>query len=292
MLFAFVCFVAAKVIILVKSGKNIYSKCSLYEYIIDKYHLAMYSKVVNITIMITNKPLDVAKRLKMVFKAMNIDTDTQAMALGFETTRAWYNCTSAKGITLERLLMALDKYPQISAKYVLTGKGDMLEKKSSLLNCCVTEEEADDMIDDMLPTTTYDEVEEVKPQDGVPYIHDAFGCGMEEYARQNMNDVEYIRVVGMPKTAFFCDAKGDSMAPLISNGDIVGMYEIPLSSYIPLGEIYGIETDEITTIKRLRKGNSPDTYILEPLNKEYDADEINKKDIVRIFKVTGCIKSF
>lgn len=188
----------------------------------------------------------------------------------------------------------LNRYPDISAEWLIRGEGDMYKpkKKSNLLNCCVTEEEADDVIDDMLPTTTYDEVEEVKPQDGVPYIHDAFGCGIEEYARQNMNDVEYIRVPAMPKTKFFCDAKGDSMAPLISNGDIVGMYEIPLSSYIPLGEIYGIETDELTTIKRLRKGSTPDKFLLEPINKEYEADEIDKADIRHIFKVTGCIKSF
>lgn len=242
--------------------------------------------------MIKNTPNDVAKRLKETFKALGIKTAAEQAEIIGMSEGGWNNCQYSKGVTLDKLLTALGKYPQISAKYVLTGKGDMLEKKSSLLNCCVTEEEANEIIDDMLPTTTYDEVEEVKPQDGVPYIHDAFGCGIEEYARQNMNDVEYIRVVGMPKTKFFCDAKGDSMAPLISNGDIVGMYEIPLSNYIPLGEIYGIETEDITTIKRLRKGNTPDTYILEPLNKEYDADEINKKDIVRIFKVTGCIKSF
>lgn len=192
----------------------------------------------------------------------------------------------------------LNRYPDVSAEWLIRGEGEMYKpKKSKLFGCFSTEQEADAIVQEFddansLPTATYDEVEEVRPQDGVPYIRDSFGCGIEEYARQNMNEIEYIRVHGMQKTKFFCDAKGDSMAPLISNGDIVGMYEIPLSSYIPLGEIYGIETDEITTIKRLRKGNSPDTYILEPLNREYDADEINKKDIVRIYKVTGCIKSF
>lgn len=193
-------------------------------------------------------------------------------------------------VSLDFVTRIVCTFDDIDANWLITGVGEMYKDNS----CAAKVKRGfNKVIDDItLPTATYDEVEEVKPKDGVPYIHDAFGCGIEEYARQNMNDVEYIRVVGMPKTKFFCDAKGDSMAPLISNGDIVGMYEIPLSSYIPLGEIYGIETDEITTIKRLRKGNSPDTYILEPLNKEYDADEINKKDIVRIFKVTGCIKSF
>ena len=83
------------------------------------------------------------------------------------------------------------------------------------------------------------------------------------------------------------------MEPLISNGDIIALRKIEdWRTYILYGEVYGIMTEEWRTVKRVRKAANPDYLILEPINKEYDEQEIPKSIIRGVWQVLGCVKKF
>ncbi len=83
------------------------------------------------------------------------------------------------------------------------------------------------------------------------------------------------------------------MEPLISNGDIIALRKIEdWQTYILYGEIYGIMTDEWRTVKRVRKAQDPAYILLEPINKEYDEQEIPKSIIRSVWQVLGSVKKF
>lgn len=83
------------------------------------------------------------------------------------------------------------------------------------------------------------------------------------------------------------------MEPLISNGDIIALRKIEdWQTYMLYGEVYGIMTDEWRTVKRVRKANNPNYIILEPINKDYDEQEIPKSIIRGVWQVLGSIKKF
>ena len=56
--------------------------------------------------------------------------------------------------------------------------------------------------------------------------------------------------------------------------------------------ICGIMTDEWRTVKRVRKSDNPEYIRLEPVNKEYDEQEIPKSIIRGVWQVLGSVKKF
>lgn len=83
------------------------------------------------------------------------------------------------------------------------------------------------------------------------------------------------------------------MEPLISNGDIIALRKIEdWQTYMLYGEVYGIMTDEWRTVKRVRKASNPNYIILEPINKDYDEQEIPKSIIRGVWQVLGSVKKF
>lgn len=51
-------------------------------------------------------------------------------------------------------------------------------------------------------------------------------------------------------------------------------------------------TDEYRTVKRVRKTQDPNKILLEPINKDFDPTELEKKLITGVWAVLGCAKKF
>lgn len=127
---------------------------------------------------------------------------------------------------------------------------------------------------------------------GIPY-YDVDFCGGFDLV---LNDQTYIPAgyINLPqygKADSWANITGHSMEPLISNGDIIALRKIEdWQTYLLYGEIYGIMTDEWRTVKRVRKSNNPEYIRLEPVNKEYDEQEIPKSIIRGVWQVLGSVK--
>ena len=92
---------------------------------------------------------------------------------------------------------------------------------------------------------------------------------------------------------FWCNITGHSMEPKVSHGDIIAIKEVSdWQSYLTMGEIYAIvTTNELRTVKIIRKGTSDDVFRLIPINTaDFDEQEISKSMILRVFEVLGCMK--
>lgn len=72
---------------------------------------------------------------------------------------------------------------------------------------------------------------------------------------------------------------GDSMAPLIHNGDFIAVRELSNFSQIFWGQIYVILLDDFRLVKYIRKHDDPRKVILRSENPNYDDMEIARNDI-------------
>lgn len=139
------------------------------------------------------------------------------------------------------------------------------------------------------------QVEELSPRaTGVPY-YDVDFCGGFDFILNDQTRLPagYINIPQYNKADSWANITGHSMEPLISNGDIIALRKVEdWRTYMLYGEVYGIMTNEWRTVKRVRKSQNPDNIILEPINKEYDEQEIPKSIITGVWQILGCAKKF
>lgn len=130
---------------------------------------------------------------------------------------------------------------------------------------------------------------------GRPYYNVDFIEGFDLVTNdQTINPEYYIDFAPYNKDGVvWCNITGNSMEPLISNGDIIALKPLQdWNSFIEYGKTYAIvTTNNIRTVKKIRKGSDKDHLLLIPENlKECDEQEIHKSMIKYIFLVIGCMK--
>lgn len=86
-------------------------------------------------------------------------------------------------------------------------------------------------------------------------------------------------------------ASGDSMFPLISNGDRIVIREIENWNFIYYGQIYLIITSEYRMVKYIRKHptNNKEYILLRSKNPDFDDIELPRKEIIRLFVVENIL---
>lgn len=134
----------------------------------------------------------------------------------------------------------------------------------------------------------------VHGEDAKPFYDVDFALGFSEMYNDSPNTpTKYISVPGYEKTDFWCRTSGDSMKPLISNGDIIALKQIlDWSEFLPMNEVYAImTTNDLRTVKIIRKGSDNEHFTLHAINEEYEDQEIKKSAITKVFKVLGSLKA-
>ncbi|MFI3262085.1 MAG: S24 family peptidase [Rikenellaceae bacterium] len=176
-------------------------------------------------------------------------------------------------IKKERSGINLDKLQNISeelscySNWLLYGEGELSKS--------VTE------------TTRYSINNEYK---GVPYYDVDFIGGFDLVENdQTINPIYHIDFPDYNRADCWVNITGHSMAPEISNGDIIALRKLEdWNTYILYGEIYAIITDEYRTVKRVRKSSKGDNYLkIVPSNKDYDEQDIPKSVILHMYQVLG-----
>lgn len=93
----------------------------------------------------------------------------------------------------------------------------------------------------------------------------------------------------------WCNITGHSMEPRINSGDIIALKEIVgWQDYIIYGEIYAIVTsNDMRTIKIIRKSKQPDHLRLVPINTtDFDEQDIPIKIITHLYKVLCSVSRY
>lgn len=83
-----------------------------------------------------------------------------------------------------------------------------------------------------------------------------------------------------------------SMEPVICHGDLAVLHRCTIND-IQFGEIYAVEFDNFQTIRKIYKGDNPDTLTFAPINdKEFDSQIFPVSRIISIYKVVGDLRLF
>ncbi len=83
---------------------------------------------------------------------------------------------------------------------------------------------------------------------------------------------------------------GDSMSPVIGNGDFIAIREVRNTNLIFWGQIYVVLLEEYRMVKYVRRHENPDMVILRSENSRYDDIEVAKCDIKDLFLVENIIR--
>lgn len=165
----------------------------------------------------------------------------------------------------------VEKFPQYSPTWLLTGKGNPLNQ------------------DKPIGATTLDAIVYDRPtSQGLPYYDVDIAAGFDGFIdNPSVLPTYYIDFKPYNHASFWCNVTGRSMEPVIHHGDIVALKECRLEEVL-YGEIYAVIMDDVRTIKIVRKGSSPDKIKLVPINtEEFDEQEFLIKNLRALYKVVG-----
>lgn len=130
---------------------------------------------------------------------------------------------------------------------------------------------------------------------GKPYYNVDFIGGFDLVLNdQTINPDYLIDFKKYEEADYWCNITGHSMEPLISNGDIIALKQLNgWRDFLLYGEVYGVVTDEMRTVKIVTKSEKGDDYLqLVPVNKspEYQPQDIPVRLITHVLQVLGCMK--
>lgn len=190
----------------------------------------------------------------------------------------------------------VNAYPEVNAIWLMNGEGEALSSKESTeKSYTYNDMEIGDVSEAREePIFSAEKIASSlrASQRGIPYYNYDFQLGFDPLMLDNRTNADTLfDIEPYNNCTCWCNARGNSMHPTISSGDMVALKRIDDWSYLISGEVYAIITDnELRTIKRVK--DKGDKLVLIPDNKEYEEQEI-PKDIVRhLFLVKGVLKSF
>ena len=174
-------------------------------------------------------------------------------------------------------------YKQVNPSYILIGEGSMFLANS------------ENNVPSVIDAPPVDNAPEISYSKGKPYFNVDFLGGFDIIINDQTINPEYLVDFKKYEDAdCWCNISGHSMEPLISNGDIIAIKQLyDWREFLLYGEVYGIITKEMRTIKVVTKSPKGDDYLhLVPVNKseECQPQDLPKKLITHVFRVLGCMK--
>lgn len=188
-------------------------------------------------------------------------------------SRAISNGTDIQAKWIQNIV---ENYPQYSAQWLLTGRGEMLRSTTQL------SQKSD------LSIVTH----ATNPTEGIPLIPiDAMAGALTD--EQTILEYECERyVIPMFKGAdFLIPVKGSSMYPKYSSGDIVACQRVHMSDlFFQWNKVYVIDTNQGALIKRIKPGTADDRILIVSDNPKYDPFELPISAIHAVALVIGVIR--
>lgn len=93
------------------------------------------------------------------------------------------------------------------------------------------------------------------------------------------NIVGWVNLPNVSPNCRIVRVSGDSMAPVILDGDFIAVREVSNPNQIYWGQIYVIQLDDFRLVKYLRRHTDPNMVVLRSANPEYDDMDVRRADI-------------
>lgn len=193
------------------------------------------------------------------------------------------------------LVKILTKYPDLSAEWLLTGRGDMLKTNSTPTDTPPDEPHSYNIKDKENPSDNQNNDPfflAASPREGIPLIPFSAMAGALK-GEQTVLEYECERYVvpAFSGADFLMPVKGDSMSPTYLSGDIVACQRVPMSGlFFQWNKPYVLDTAQGAIIKRIKPGSDKQHVLIVSDNKEYDPFELPYEDIYAVALVIGIIR--
>ncbi len=131
-------------------------------------------------------------------------------------------------------------------------------------------------------TPTAVAAQQVQAMQGTPVYDIDVTAGSMPRARM-FADEQIVGWVNLPDVAQsgcrIVKVSGDSMSPVIQNGDYIAIRELSNTQCIFWGQIYVVILDDYRMLKYVRRNDDPRLVTLRSANPDYDDMEISRSDI-------------
>lgn len=195
----------------------------------------------------------------------------------------------------------VDKLPELSRVWLLTGNGEMLKSDTSDIPLDKPMEFRLDELDKAL------RVAEKMGVDLIPMYTEPFRAGNQGHSlREEWDEVESVWAIPDTHATRLAPVRGNSMEPTLHNGDVVAIKRMefridePLS--IPFGEIFGIvvrtsddpdDREYLDYIKRLDRHPESDKHLTHWIahsdNERYKDFEIRIDRVASLWRVKASV---
>lgn len=184
------------------------------------------------------------------------------------------------------LVKILTKYPDLSADWLLTGKGEMLKTKETPSDTPVNQQPSFSNKD----TNKFRIAQE--NEKGIPLIPFSAMAGALRGEQTVLEyECEHYVVPAFTGADFLMPVKGDSMSPTYLSGDIVACQRVPIRGiFFQWNKPYVLDTAQGAIIKRIKPGSDKQHVLIVSDNKEYDPFELPYEDIYAVALVIGIIR--
>lgn len=225
---------------------------------------------------------NIVMRIKILIEHEEVSPSKFAKMIDFNQSNLSKILNGDRKVAPNLINAICDKF-NVSYKWLVNGEGSMFLTNSDN-NAPVV---ADTPSADNVPTISYSH--------GKPYYNVDFLGGFDIIINDQTINPEYLIDFKKYEDAdCWCNISGQSMEPLISNGDIIAIKQLyDWREFLLYGEVYGIVTKDMRTVKLVTKSPKGDDYLhLVPVNKseEYQPQDIPVKLITHMFQVLGCMK--
>ena len=99
----------------------------------------------------------------------------------------------------------------------------------------------------------------------------------ELFASENI--VGWVNLPNMSPNCRIVRVSGDSMSPVIQDGDFVAVREVSNPSQIYWGQIYVVQLDDFRVVKYVRRHTDPNMVVLRSENPNYDDMDVRRTEI-------------
>lgn len=184
------------------------------------------------------------------------------------------------------LVKILTKYPDLSADWLLTGKGEMLK----------TKETPNDTPADQQPSFSNKDTNKFRiaqeNEQGIPLIPFSAMAGALKGEQTALEyECEHYVVPAFSGADFLMPVKGNSMTPTYISGDIVACQRVPMTGlFFQWNKPYVLDTNQGAIIKRIKPGSDTQHVLIISDNTDYDPFELSYEDIYAVALVIGIIR--
>ncbi len=216
-------------------------------------------------------------RLREYIDFKGLKVSSVEKATGFSNGALASQLRNNKTIGVDKLENILNTYPDVNPTWLLTGQGEMLKSENNLP---ITKNNHESKV----PTTSAKKIpyfEDIQVTAGPDFMYDPAAATPSDFIYvPNFEDCD----VSFPLW-------GDSMWPVYQSGQVVLCKEFhDWRDYVPYGEVFLIITENLRTVKYVKKAESKDHLLLVSENKHFEPFELPKSKILRMFFVKGAIK--